>query len=67
MVVSRTHGYTPFTLLYKQDLTPPCVPWQIAAHHPLVWDVSLHDEAVMVEDLVGLFWEAWAIATKHLY
>ena len=62
MVALRTHGYKPFTLLYKQD---PILPYCVAAHHPLVWDESLHNEAVMVEDL-GLFWENRAIATKRL-
>ena len=56
----------PFALLCKQDPILPCVPQYIAAHHPLVRDVTIHGEAIMVEDLVDLFWETQVIAAEHL-
>ena len=49
MCVSRSHGHSPFFLLYKRDLIMPACQVEPDERFPLVWDVSLDVEGELAE------------------
>ena len=57
MLASRSHGYTPFHVLYKQDPYVPGRPLEVDPRFPLSFDSTLEEEGKLAEELISLFWE----------
>ena len=66
--IHYTYGTAFFicTLCIPSKPSIPPIVLNTLVYHLLVWDISFHNEDIMVQDLVGLFQKTQAIATKRL-